>query len=118
MHGVGPASRGADTLSRVASGRSVERVDRWLEELAEALGVEPLGGGETGELLRASRDVAHGVERRFAPLASFLLGVATERGTAAGASRDEAFATAVEQLRWTLPPPDASPPSSPETSAP
>ncbi|HXJ65789.1 MAG TPA: DUF6457 domain-containing protein [Actinomycetota bacterium] len=81
-------------------------MDRWLDELAEALGVEPLEAGESGDLLRSSRDVAHGVERRFAPLASFLLGVATERGTAAGASRAEAFAAAVERLRWTLPPPD------------
>ena len=78
-------------------------MDRWLDELAEALGVDALGGGETGELLRASRDVAHGVERRYAPLASFLLGAATERAAAAGASRDEAFRGAVERLRSVLP---------------
>jgi hypothetical protein len=78
-------------------------VDRWLDQLAETLGVDPLGGAETGELLRASRDVAHGVERRYAPLASFLLGAATERRVAAGASRDEAFRGAVERLRSVLP---------------
>jgi hypothetical protein len=75
-----------------------------MDELAAALGVEPLGRSETGEILKVSREVAHGVERMYAPLASFLLGAATERAAAAGAPRDEAFAVAVERLRGTVPP--------------
>ena len=80
-------------------------MDGWLDELAEALGVDPLSGGETGELLRASRVVAHGVERKFTPLASFLLGAATERSVAGGATREDAFRGSLERLRSLLPPP-------------
>jgi Domain of unknown function (DUF6457) len=86
-------------------------MDGWMDELAAALGVEPLGAGETGEILRVSREVAHGVERRFAPLASFVLGVAVERARAAGADGGEAFDVAVQRLRALIPdaPPEAEP---------
>ena len=40
------------------------------------------------ELLELARVTAHSQERRFAPLASFLAGVAAERLRAAGASAD------------------------------
>ena len=73
-------------------------MDPWLDELAEALGVEPLGREQTGEILKVSREVAHGVERMYAPLASFLL-----RASAAGAPRDEAFRAAVGRLRANIP---------------
>ncbi|HEY7281807.1 MAG TPA: DUF6457 domain-containing protein [Actinomycetota bacterium] len=71
-------------------------MDRWLDQLAEALGVDPLGPEETREILGLSRDVAHRVERRYAPLASFLLGAA--------AGRTGQFQDAVERLRALLPP--------------
>mgnify|MGYP003694715563 CR=1 FL=1 len=44
----------------------------WIDELAEALGVEALTAAETDHILRVARDVAHRVERRDTPLASFL----------------------------------------------
>jgi hypothetical protein len=78
--------------------------DQWMDDLAEALGVEALGRSETGQILKVSREVAHGVERMYAPLASFLLGAATERARAAGTAREEAFTAAVERLRSTIPP--------------
>jgi hypothetical protein len=93
-------------------GQERELTDRWMDELAAALGVEPLDGKETGEILRASREVAHGVERMYAPLASFLLGASVERAAAAGADRHEAFEVAVRRLRGLLPPaekPDPAP---------
>jgi len=78
--------------------------DQWMEDLAAALGVETLGRDETGQILKVSREVAHGVERMYAPLASFLLGAATERSVAGGAAPEEAFAAAIERLRALLPP--------------
>jgi hypothetical protein len=78
--------------------------DQWMEELAEALGVEALGRDETGQILKVSREVAHGVERMYAPLASYLLGAATERAVAGGSAREEAFAAAIERLRTAIPP--------------
>jgi len=72
----------------------------WLDELSAALGVEPLGPEETREILGLSRDVAHRVERRYAPLASFLLGAAAARGGGSG----EAFRDAAGLLRDLLPP--------------
>jgi hypothetical protein len=67
----------------------------WMEELASALGVEPLSTEETGALLKVSREVAHGVERRFAPLSTFLLGAAVGKGTP--------FAEALERTRALIP---------------
>jgi hypothetical protein len=75
-------------------------VDQWLDELAVALGVEPLSREQTGKILKVSREVAHGVERMYAPLASFLLGAAVQR---AGPPGQEAFTAAVERLRALIP---------------
>ena len=72
----------------------------WLEELASALGVEPLSREEVGALLRLAREVAHGVERRFAPLSTFLVGVAVGRG--------EAFDVAMGRADRLVPPDGSS----------
>lgn len=48
----------------------------WLERYAEELGVASLTADEAEALLDLARDVAHGTERRFAPLSTFLAGVA------------------------------------------
>jgi hypothetical protein len=70
----------------------------WIDDLAEALEVEALTASETGHILRVARDVAHRVERKDTPLASFLLGMHVARRTAAGTARaialDEAIALA------------------------
>jgi hypothetical protein len=81
-------------------------MDPWLEELAAALGVEPLGREETGHLLRATREVAHRVERKDAPLAAFLLGAAAARS---GEGRSAALAQALDRLEDILPPEPAEP---------
>lgn len=47
----------------------------WLDSYANALGVAPLTEDEQRTLLALARDVAHGSERRFAPLSTFLAGV-------------------------------------------
>jgi hypothetical protein len=77
----------------------------WLDELAAALGVEPLGREETGRLLRATREVAHRVERKDAPLAAFLLGAAAGGSPERGAG----LARSLERLEAILPPQSAEP---------
>jgi hypothetical protein len=79
-------------------------MDRWLEELAEALGERPPAADEYGALLRLAREVAHGVERKFAPLSTFLVGAALGRRVAAGEPRGQAFADAVEAALGVIPP--------------
>jgi hypothetical protein len=76
----------------------------WLGTLATTLGVDPLGDAQVRELLGVARDVAHGVERRATPLATFLLGAAMQRGIGHGATGPDAFAAAVVELRAALPP--------------
>ena len=81
--------------------------DAWLDRLAERLQVDPLAPDERSSLLAAARDVAHGVERRITPLATFLLGAAVGRRLSEGAGRDEALRSAVQELESLLP--DAEP---------
>ena len=78
-------------------------MDAWIDRLAAALGEDPLTEGQTTRLLGSARDVAHRVERRITPLAAFLLGSATGRGLAGGASRDAALASTLEALEGLLP---------------
>ena len=81
------------------------QMDAWLGALATTLGVDPLTDDQVMELLGVARDVAHGVERRATPLATFLLGAATQRRIGHGATAADAFADALTELETTLPPP-------------
>ncbi len=78
-------------------------MDAWLDEVAAALGVDPLAEGDVAELLGLARDVAHGVERKVTPLAAFLLGAGVQRRVAEGASRTDAMAAAIADLRALVP---------------
>jgi hypothetical protein len=78
-------------------------MDAWLETLATTLGVDALDDAQVMELLGIARDVAHGVERRATPLATFLLGAATQRRIGHGATPADAFDDAVAELRKALP---------------
>jgi hypothetical protein len=80
-------------------------MDDWLEKLAAAVGVEPLTREETAGVLKLARDVAHGVERKFAPLSTYLLGVAVGRETASG--RSDAFRRSMGAAGPLVPPPAA-----------
>ncbi|MGH9155819.1 MAG: DUF6457 domain-containing protein [Acidimicrobiales bacterium] len=53
----------------------------FLDRLADALGVGKLAAGERAGLLDLARVVAHGTERRHAPVATYLAGLATAGGT-------------------------------------
>jgi hypothetical protein len=73
-------------------------MDDWLTKAADALGVDALDDDSQRRLLGVARAVAHGVERKLTPLATFLLGSAVERRVAAGEDRASAFAGAVTDL--------------------
>jgi uncharacterized protein DUF6457 len=87
----------------------------WLDRLAEGLGEEPLSGQEVDRLLRASRDVAHRVERKATPLAAFLVGLSVGRGVAQGSTRETAFDDALDAMVVRLPenPADGAPGTDP-----
>lgn len=78
-------------------------MESWIDQLAEALGEDTLSELETAQLLVVARDVAHRVERRVTPLASFLLGSAVGRSMAGGASRADAMTAAMDTVRGLLP---------------
>ena len=79
-------------------------MDTWIDELAGALALEPLSHEEADRLLRMARDVAHRVERKGAPLASFLLGMHVARRTADGSARASALDEAIASAEALLPP--------------
>jgi uncharacterized protein DUF6457 len=76
----------------------------WIDELAGVLEVEALTASETGHILRVARDVAHRVERKETPLASFLLGMHVARRTAEGTAREHALDDAIAIADSLLPP--------------
>jgi Domain of unknown function (DUF6457) len=76
----------------------------WIDRLAESLGEDALSATEADALLRAARDVAHREERRVTPLSAYLIGLATGRAVAAGATRADATAEALAALERLLPP--------------
>ncbi len=75
----------------------------WIDRLADGMGLQPLSAAESERLLRASRDVAHRVERRITPLSTFLLGMGVAARMAQGASREIAFDDAIDSLLRRLP---------------
>ncbi len=55
-------------------------VDRYFAALAERTGTPPIGGEEADAVLRLAKVVAHTGERRFAPLAAYVAGLAIGSG--------------------------------------
>jgi len=78
-------------------------LDEWIDELARALGEGPMEPKEMGAILKMARDVAHGVDRKMAPLSTFLVGVSEGRRVAEGSSRESALADAIEAARALIP---------------
>ena len=69
--------------------------EEWVKEVCAKLELDD--GVDTEEILEVARDVAHGVERRAAPVTTFLIGLAA--GRAGGGPEAEAKAAAtVKQL--------------------
>lgn len=80
-------------------------MDDWIEHLAESLGEEPISPEELGAVLKLARDVAHGVERKLAPVSTYLAGVYAGRTAAAGGARVHALGRAVEAAGRLIPEP-------------
>ena len=75
----------------------------WIDDVASALGETALNEAETEGLLEAARDIAHRVERKNTPLATFLMGMAAARAEAAGTTREAAVVSARETVNSLLP---------------
>ena len=73
-----------DVVHLRAKGLMAMARDPWLEEVATVLGLDPVI--DIDAVLALTRDVAHNVERKYAPLTSYLLGyAAAARGLDAAA---------------------------------
>lgn len=83
-------------------------MDTWMDDLAAALALEPLSGEEADRLLVMARDVAHQVERKATPLATFLLGMHVANRVAAGSQRAVVLDDVIDVTRAMLPPAPSS----------
>jgi hypothetical protein len=95
---------------RVVETAAIERLEEasmesWIDQLAAALGQDPVDAAETSEILAVARDVAHRVERRLTPVSTYLLGVAVGRALAPGVDRATALEEQAGRLRGLLPDP-------------
>ena len=84
-------------------------MNEWIDDLATACGQEPLTDPETEELLRIAREVAHRVERKGTPLATFLLGMNVAERVASGTPRATALAEGIGAIEGLLPLPPEDP---------
>jgi Domain of unknown function (DUF6457) len=73
-------------------------MEDWLNTAAGDLGVDPIDDDMQERLLGVARDVAHGVERKLTPIATYMLGEAVQRRVSGGETRASAFASAVADM--------------------
>jgi hypothetical protein len=85
-------------------------VEDWMDRLAGDLGEQSMSPKEIGQVLKLAREVAHGVERKLAPLAAFIAGVHAGRLVAEGASREEALGESLRAAAALLPAEDSEEP--------
>ena len=78
-------------------------MDEWIDQYATALGETRLTPAETADILKLARDVAHGVERRLAPLAAFVAGLAAARASEDGGDRAASVRAALDRARTLIP---------------
>lgn len=71
--------------------------DEWMEELSRALGLE--GDVDVDAILEVARDVAHGIERRAAPVTTFLIGLSAGRAGGGREAEDRAVAVTKDLAR-------------------
>jgi hypothetical protein len=78
-------------------------LDDWIDEVCDALGIEE--DVDADVLLDVSRVVAHSVERRAAPVTTYLIGLAAARvgGDSEAAASAARIVTALAN-KWNLPP--------------
>lgn len=71
---------------------------RWSEQVEAVTGIDAWDRVETDLILDLAREVAHGTERRFAPLTAYALGVAVGQKLGDGANESEARQDALRAL--------------------
>jgi len=81
-------------------------MDEWMDRFAGALGEEPVAPSEMGLVLKLAREVAHGAERKLAPLSTYLAGVHAGRRLGEGEQREAVLRLALEAAERLLPPGD------------
>jgi hypothetical protein len=86
-------------------------MDEWLDRFASALGERAPEREEIGAMLQLSRGVAHGVERKFAPLSAYIAGIHVGRREAEGGSLADALSEVRAVARDLLPEVDEDPPA-------
>ena len=87
-----------------ASGTSdLPVAEAWADRFADLLHEPALNPTETGQVLKLAREVAHGGERRLAPLAAYLAGIYVGRRTGEGSPREEALVEAARLATSLLP---------------
>jgi hypothetical protein len=79
-----------------------DALEEQLARFAAAVGEPNLDDEEVEEVLDLARVVAHGTERRLAPLTTFLAGLAVARAVE-GRSRPDALNDVSRQLRAAIP---------------
>ena len=80
-------------------------MDDWMDRLAGQLGEEPITPAEMGAILKLAREVAHGVERKLAPVSTYLAGVHAGRASSGdGPDRLRALTETVEAALALIPP--------------
>ena len=71
---------------------------RWSEQVEAVTGIEAWDRVETDLVLDMAREVAHGTERRFAPLTAYAIGVAVGRQLGEDAASAESREDALRRL--------------------
>lgn len=81
-------------MSDLSEGSGIEQ---FFAELAQRTGTATVSAGEAGAVLELAREVAHNLERKYAPIATYALGLAV--GAAEPAARIEAARRVIEAVK-------------------
>lgn len=99
------AGEHAASAERAATeaGREAETAAEWTARLARELGTDGMTPRAQAALLSIARDVAHGAERKYAPLASFIAGRYVELAVRDGRDVEAALRDVGEVVTRLLP---------------
>lgn len=87
----------------------LQTAQQWIARLSSELGVEGMTLQTQAALLAIARDVAHGAERKYAPLASFVAGRYVELAARDGRDVNTAMTEVSNAVRRLLDAPPSTP---------
>jgi hypothetical protein len=79
-------------------------MDEWIDRAAEALGEDPVTPEEVRAVLELAREVAHGVERRLAPVSTYIAGLSVAGRMKGPGSRADVLREVADALLRLVPP--------------